>query len=189
MQKLLRNLKSDESLMLAYQQGDSLAFEVLYMRHKDKLFNFLYNSCQQYALVEDLAHDVWLSIIRSIENYKPSASFKTYLYRIARNKLIDYWRMNKADNEQEFDEKLHLESSVQISGQNDMAEASIKVQEILDKIMQLPEEQREAFLLKEEGFNQQEIAQITNSKPETVKSRVRYATQALRDMVAVEAAQ
>ena len=155
--------------MLAYQQGDSLAFEVLYMRHKDKLFNFLYKSCQQYALVEDIAHDIWLSIIRSIKNYQSSASFKTYLYRIARNKLIDHWRQNKDSEEYEFNEQVHLGASIEL----DQEDASIKVQEILDKINQLPSEQREAFLLKEEGFSQQEIAEITNSKPETVKSRVR----------------
>ena len=180
MQKLLRSLKSDESLLLAYQKGDSIAFEVLYMRHKNSLFNFLYNSCRQHQLGEDLAHDIWLSIIRGIENYKPVATFKTYLYRIARNRLIDHWRKEKDCKFElaEFNEEKHLSTTV--SG--DSAERSVQVMEILDAIMKLPDEQREAFLLREEGFSQQEIAEITDSKPETVKSRVRYATQQLRAM-------
>jgi RNA polymerase sigma factor (sigma-70 family) len=180
MKKLLQSLKSDESLLLAYQKGDSIAFEVLYMRHKNSLFNFLYNSCRQHQLVEDLAHDIWLSIIRGIENYKAVATFKTYLYRIARNRLIDHWRKEKDSKFEyaEFNEEKHLSTTV--SG--DSAERTIQVMEILDAIMKLPDEQREAFLLREEGFSQQEIAEITDSKPETVKSRVRYATQQLRAM-------
>jgi len=181
MQKLLHNLKSDESLMLAYQRGDSLAFEVLYMRHKNPLFNFLYNSCQQYALVEDLAHDIWMAVIRNIENYKDKASFKTYLYRIARNKLIDHWRSSKEGQQQEFDEDLHLNATIEV---NEL-EQGIQVKQILDAILNLPYEQREAFLLKEEGFSQNEIAKITQSKPETVKTRVRYATQTLRSVTEV----
>jgi len=180
MQKLLRSLKSDESLLLAYQKGDSIAFEVLYMRHKNSLFNFLYNSCRQHQLVEDLAHDIWLSIIRGIEHYKPVATFKTYLYRIARNRLIDHWRKEKENRfeQAEFDEQRHLSTMI-TSGS---AEQSVQVLEILDAIMKLPDDQKEAFLLREEGFSQQEIAEITNSKPETVKSRVRYATRQLRAM-------
>ncbi len=188
MGKVLLSLKSDESLMLAYQKGDSLAFEVLYMRHKNQLFNFLYNSCQQPQLVEDLAHDIWLSIIHSIEKYIPLATFKTYLFRIARNKLIDHWRKAKADKYEivAFDEQQHLNSEISVDGvSNDDMTRGIQVKEILDAIMQLPEEQREAFLLREEGFSQKEIAEITNSNPETVKSRMRYATSQLKSLAQV----
>jgi RNA polymerase sigma-70 factor (ECF subfamily) len=180
MPNLLQNLKSDESLMLAYQKGDSIAFEVLYMRHKDQLFNFLFYSCRQYQLVEDLAHDTWLSVIRSVENYRPVATFRTYLYRIARNHLIDHWRRKGqyTVGEVEYNEQLHLESS----GQAALPQNAAYLKEILEAINRLPKEQREAFLLRQEGFSQQEIAEITNCKPETVKSRVRYATKSLRSM-------
>lgn len=181
MQKFLNNLRSDESLMLAYQKGDSVAFEVLYMRHKNQVFNFLYKGCQQLQLVEDLAHDIWLSIIRSIESYRPDASFRTYLYRIARNRLIDHWRKHAGQQDVEFDEQTHLDASISVSG----TEQAVQVREILDAIMTLPDEQREVFLLREEGFSQQEIAEITGSKQETVKSRARYATNSLRNILEV----
>ena len=166
MQKFLHNLKSDESLMLAYQKGDSVAFEVLYMRHKNQVFNFLYNGCQQLQLVEDLA---------------PDASFRTYLYRIARNRMIDHWRKQEREKNVEFVESEHQESRASIPG----TEQSFQVKEILDAIMKLPDEQREVFLLREEGFSQQEIAEITDSKPETVKSRARYATRTLRQTLEI----
>jgi RNA polymerase sigma-70 factor (ECF subfamily) len=181
MQKFLHNLKSDESLMLAYQKGDSVAFEVLYMRHKNQVFNFLYNGCQHLQLVEDLAHDIWLSIIRSVDRYRPQAPFRTYLYRIARNRLIDHWRKHGSGQDVEFNETEHLDTSISVPA----TEQTAQVREILDAIMTLPDEQREVFLLREEGFSQQEIAEITDSNPETVKSRARYATRSLRKILEV----
>ncbi len=61
--------------MLGYQRGDAGAFDVLYQRHKNSLFNYLYNSCQNKTLVEDLAHDVWLSVIRRAEATTPVLRF------------------------------------------------------------------------------------------------------------------
>ncbi len=166
--------------MRDYQQGDSIAFDVLYQRHKDKLFNFVYRSCQSPEAVEDIAHDTWMAIIRSIETYQPSARFTTYLYRIARNKIIDHWRKPKVTelDDVELDD---ISQSSLVHGHEDHGIEQLQLlNSLMNALQQLPEEQREAFLLKEEGFSQNEIADITNSKPETVKSRVRYARQQLR---------
>ncbi len=169
--------------MLAYQKGDSAAFEVLYLRHKNGLFNFVYKSCQNTQLVEDIAHDVWAAIIRGIDHYRPMAKFRTYLYQIARNKLIDHWRKDKED--QQDDSNIELLSGK--SGNENVTdpENSVLIAELMSAMAKLPEEQRIALLLGEEGFSQQEIAQITDSKQETVKSRVRYARQQLRTMMEV----
>ena len=178
MRKLFLNLKSDESLMLAYQQGDSVAFEMLYQRHKSNLFHYLFHSCQNPNIVEDLAHDVWLSVIRRAAQYQASATFKTYLYRIAWHRLVDYWRKSSRNQrfDDEFDEMTYLNPKATLPE----GEQSVVMNEIMDAISKLPDEQRVAFLLKEEGFSQQEIADITEAKPETVKSRLRYANNALR---------
>jgi len=187
MRSLIKQLKSDESLMRDYQRGDSLAFDMLYQRHKDKLFNFIYRSCQHPESVEDIAHDTWMSIIRAAERYKPTAKFTTYLYQIARNKIIDHWRQNtrsdlgNAEVDQiQADERLY-------NNPDDNAEQLQLINELMNALLKLPHEQREAFLLKEEGFSQKEIAEITDSKPETVKSRVRYARQQLQTLMGAAA--
>ena len=180
MRSLIKHLKSDESLMRDYQQGDSVAFDVLYQRHKDKLFNFVYRSCQNREAVEDIAHDTWMAIIRSIEAYQPSAKFTTYLYRIARNKIIDHWRKPKIFEAETVEPDDVSQASLIHGNANYGMEQLQQINSLMVALQQLPAEQREAFLLKEEGFSQREIADITNSKPETVKSRVRYARQQLR---------
>ena len=180
MRSLLKQLKSDETLMRDYQQGDSVAFDVLYQRHKDKLFNFVYRSCQNREAVEDIAHDSWMAVIRSIEQYEPTAKFTTYLYRIARNKIIDHWRKMRPEEDHPV-EPDEVSSANTVSGSASHGTERLQmINALLAALALLPEEQREAFLLKEEGFSQMEIAEITGSKPETVKSRVRYARQQLR---------
>ncbi|MBX2867571.1 MAG: sigma-70 family RNA polymerase sigma factor [Acidiferrobacterales bacterium] len=180
MRTLIKQFKSDESLMRDYQQGDSVAFDVLYQRHKDKLFNYVYRSCQNPDVVEDIAHDTWMAIIRSAKNYQPSAKFTTYLYRIARNKVIDHWRKPKATEAIEIEPDDVSRSSL-VHGQPNYGMEQLQlVSALMKALQQLPQEQREAFLLKEEGFSQNEIADITDSKPETVKSRVRYARRQLQ---------
>ena len=191
MKAFLTSLKSDESLMLDYQNGDSVAFEVLYQRHKDKLFNFIYRSCRNPEVVEDVAHEVWIAVIRNIDSYQPKAKFTTYLYQITRNKIIDHGRRQKSKPIDGVDDDVDFENlsrqdglhSLQPSAGHDadnQLEWMHLLNQLMDALARLPDEQREAFLLKEQGFNQKEIADITETTPETVKSRVRYARKSLK---------
>ncbi len=178
MRKLFNAFKSDESLMLAYQHGDGSAFEVLYMRYKDSLFTFLFRSCPERAVVEELVHEAWFSIIRSIETYQPRAKFKTYLYTVAHSKLIDHWRRNNKYTHSVDVNELELPSD------GACTEAITSNEQIrgrlADGIANLQQDQRDAFLLREEGFSLDQIAAIVGVGRETVKSRLRYASNQLR---------
>ena len=94
---LINRLRSDEALMLAYQRGDTAAFDCLYHRHKDGLFAFLYRSCSRRAVVEELTQDAWMGVINSAPTYQSDARFRTWLYQIAHNRLVDFWR--RKDNQ------------------------------------------------------------------------------------------
>jgi RNA polymerase sigma-70 factor (ECF subfamily) len=189
MRNPLHGLKSDESLMLAYQRGDSSAFESLYMRHKDSLFAFLYRNYQESAVVEELAHDAWTSIIRSASTYKPTARFRTYLFSVAHNKLVDHWRRQKnrgpdVDIEEIDQHQLHGNESANHEPEPETNLIRREQKETLHAALALlPVEQRDAFLLREEGFTQEQIADIVGVGKETVKSRLRYAAAHLRTLV------
>ncbi len=73
MRRPLDRIKSDESLMRAYQAGDSKAFEALYLRHKDGLYAYLYRSCPRLAVVEEVAQDSWLAVIDSAQPREEAA--------------------------------------------------------------------------------------------------------------------
>lgn len=178
MRHLLYGLKTDESLMLAYQRGDVQAFEVLYERHKQGLYAFIYRSCPNGSN-EEIAQESWTAIIDGAARYQPTASFKTYLYQLAHHKVVDCWRRQKPAAEPDGVEQL-------LDEQHPSAEQQYGHSQLMAAIRQLPAEQRDALLLQQQGFSQQEIAAITASGRETVKSRLRYASATLRQQFELE---
>jgi RNA polymerase sigma factor (sigma-70 family) len=163
--------------MLSYQAGDTRAFESLYRRHKDGLFAFLYRGCPRQAIVEELAQDTWMAVIDTVERYSPKAKFRTWLYQIAHNRSVDFWR--RRDNKH-----ASLEDAPEIPEYKEQATdlgRHVLRQQLSDAVASLPEEQRTALLLQEQGFSNEEISEITHCGTETVKSRLRYARNQLRN--------
>jgi RNA polymerase sigma factor (sigma-70 family) len=77
----------DEELMLAYRGGDTGAFEILYGRHRARLFRFVLRSVKIRATAEDLYQEIWMRVIEARAGYAPTARFTTWLYTIAHNRL------------------------------------------------------------------------------------------------------
>jgi len=193
---LLHRLRSDEALMLAFQRGDGGAFDVVYERHKNRLLRFVLglgrSSGLTVTMAEELAQDTWLSIIDRIEQYSPSAKFTTYLFTVARNGWIDWFRKRQVRRDinvsldvalgGELEEGSHVAASANshVSPEGATMETHVEFQRLLLAIDLLPEVQREVYLMKEEGFSLKEIATCIQQPPETVKSRLRYARNRLR---------
>lgn len=163
--------------MIAYRQGDTLAFESLYMRHKNGVFAYISRRCPA-NVVEEIAQETWMAIVKAAENYTVKAKFKTYLYHIVHNKIVDHWR-RKTPSAEDIDTESLLDDNAQLKGQG------YGYTELIRVIERLPNEQRDAFLLREEGFSQADIAEIMGCGRETVKSRLRYATQTLQKQLGV----
>lgn len=180
MLSFVHRLRSDDALMLAYQRGDADAFEHLYLRHKDGLFAFLYRSHPNMAVVEEIAQEAWTAVIQAASNYTAESTFKTWLYQIGRNRLIDFWR--RKDNQHEAFDELPEQAAESANWQASEAE-----QNIMNAIGRLPLEQRDAVLLREQGFSLAEIGEITDAEQETVKSRLRYARKQLRQLLVDDA--
>ena len=168
--------------MLRYCDGDVAAFEVLYKRHNDALFRYLLRLCRHRETADDIFQDVWGKIIKVRENYRPTAKFSTFLYRVAHNCFIDHIRRNKRHNHAV---DIEVDSQPDPGEQPDMqTERSLARQRLEAALRNLPDEQRDAFLLHEEGgFSLDQIASITGSNRETSKSRLRYAVNKLRQAI------
>lgn len=174
---------SDEQLMLRYQSGDAAAFDVLYARHKGTLYRYFIRQLSAHPdRANELFQEVWMSLIRTLDQYQPSAKFTTYIFHIAHNKLVDHWRRNKPDTPLEAADPVD-DTNV---GPDEQVQRRQLEQQLRQQIAGLPEEQRNTFLLKEEGsFSLQQIADITGVNRETVKSRLRYAINRLKQGLAV----
>jgi RNA polymerase sigma factor (sigma-70 family) len=178
--------RSDEELMLAYAAGDAEAFDALYGRHRGGVYRYLVRQCREPGIAEELFQDVWMNLVRARASYLPSAKFTTWLYRLARNRLVDHFRAGghlvlvSADGETHQDAVLELPAA-----RGTQPEAGVENRELAARlraaVKALPTAQREAFLLQQEAdLSLAEIAELTGAGVETVKSRLRYAVAKLR---------
>lgn len=172
--------------MLGYRDGDAGAFDLLYARHKGALYRYLLRQCRIAAVAEELFQDVWMNLIRARDRYEPRAKFTTYLFSVAHNRLIDYYRRQAAgvpvSYDDDPDDPLLDSVAASVQAQPDtQADLRAQAQRLLALIAELPEAQREALLLREEGaLSVEEIARATGVNVETAKSRLRYAVARLR---------
>ena len=187
--------RTDEALMLAYRDGDAAAFEALYRRWRVRLFRYLQHQCGDKAVSEELYQDVWLKIINARANYQVTAKFATWMFRVARNRLIDHWRASGrrgAEMLASYDEDVDADDPPALAGlaaspdeaPERLLERRHLAQRLLEAVSALPAAQRETFLLAEEGdLTLEEIAAVTGTKRETAKSRLRYAHARLREQL------
>jgi len=168
----------DEELMLAYRDGDAGAFETLYARHRGALYRFVLRSLKDRAVAEELFQEAWIRVIEARERYAPSARFKTWLYTIAHNLLVDHWRKKGLALVELNDEHASADNPER------QVEARQTAARFLQALEALPLAQREAFLLHEEaGLSVPEIAAATGTNEEAAKSRLRYATAKLKAVI------
>jgi RNA polymerase sigma-70 factor, ECF subfamily len=183
---------SDEALMSRYAGGDEKAFEAVYRRHRAGLRRFFARQCGSEATGQELAQEVWFRVVRAVQDGKYSADgrFGPYLYRIARNHLIDWYRKTGSYREIEINETTENETEsamLETTGERNPEQAlgdKQALQNVLSAIEDLPDEQRTAMMMYlESDMSYEEIAEATGTNRETVKSRLRYARQTLRERV------
>ncbi len=182
---------SDEALLAAYAAGDAAAFAELFARHERPMFRFLRRSLGNDALADDLLQEVWLAVVRNAAAFQPRARFTTWLYGIARNRLIDHWRarrdtlsLDAAANDPLDDAAPPLIETLAADPRGEPEAQAIsraQARAFMTAVEQLPAPQREAFLLHvEAGMTVDQVAHLTGVGQETAKSRLRYAMNRLR---------
>ena len=176
---------SDEALMTAYSNGNVSAFEQLYLRHKDSLLRYFLRQVGSKASAEELFQDTWQSIIKASSGYKSSAKFSTYLYHVARNRLIDHYRKQGRADYLTIDDEASFELSAE---QDTQPEQQLDQQQVQRQfqlaLAQLVPAQREVLILKyENGMTVSEIAETIGDNHEAVKSRLRYAVNKLKQLM------
>ncbi len=182
---------SDESLMLRYRDGDVRAFELLVTRHRKALFNFILRFVRDTAQAEDVTQETFLRLVKGADAYERQAKFTTWLYTIARNLCVDAARRGKHRKAASLDAPIGDEDGsaslldfvadggAGVDRQAQSRELAVRLRQAIEA---LPDEQREIFLLREVAdlqFN--EIANVIGCPENTVKSRMRYALEKLRE--------
>jgi len=184
----------DHKLMLKYSKtGNVAAFEILMKRYQHQIFGYLMQSCRNKDLAEDIYQETFFRVIKSAGKYKTNASFRTWIFKIARNLLIDEHRkkISRPSEITAFNEETGKDFLFESASKSPDAEKEMQAREIREALAkalaELPAEQREMFLLRESGgLNFKEAAHIADCSLNTAKSRMRYAVLKIRKSLEVD---
>jgi len=180
-------MESDEQLIQLFDKGNIKAFDSLYARYKQAIYHYFLRQVHSKSIADELHQDVWLNIIKSPSRFNHNASFKTWLYKVAHNRLIDHYRHNSKQalslvQSTSSDQNSEKEAIVATDRPDESLHEHQLKQALLQAVASLPEEQKEVFLLHEKsGLTLREIAQVTDSSFESTKSRLRYAVKKLHN--------
>lgn len=172
---------ADEELMLLVAQGFVREpVTELFRRHNKALFNFIaWLAGGDLREAEDLAQATWVKLMTRCADYRPQASFRTFLFQIGRNSFLDArgsaWNARRGEMpEPPPQDEAELGPEAELALRQDLA----RVHRVL---LSLPHPQREVVVLR--FFSEmtlEEIAETVGVGFETAKSRLRYAYQSLR---------
>lgn len=162
------------------QAGDRRAFDTLYERWATPMFRFMYLRCGDASLAEDLASELWVRVVEKLPSFRfpaqaEEASFTAWLYRIARNLVIDASRRRSNDNVTLSETIVSLDPPAE-----EQVLAEEQRQELRQALAGLTDEQREVLLLRfGEGRSNAEVASITGRSEGAVKVMQHRALGAL----------
>lgn len=172
---------SAEQLFSLYRDSTNPCYlEQLIALHGNDLYYFLLQQSDA-TLAGDISQQCWLTLLEQRGNFLGLSSFKTWLFSIGRNRLLDELRRLQRWQYQPEEEEPLAELSCPLQH----LEQREQQLEFNQQLLLLPFLQREALMLQLEGFSLAEISQITQQPLQTVKSRLRYARQVLQQLSGV----
>lgn len=165
-----------EALLASYSRSGSSKFlQQLIQLHGNDLYYFILKQSDA-QMAEDICQQSWIKVMEKHQSFQGNSSFKTWLFSIGRNCLLDELRRRQRWQAVALEDENMLTTE-------DMAAALMQQQQQLafsQQLALLPFTQREAVILQLEGFSLSDIAAITHEPAETIKSRLRYARQYLQ---------
>lgn len=177
---------TDEQLVNAYAQGSNEAFDTLLLRHRDRIYNYIFRIIKNEDIANDIFQETFVKAILTIKQgrYTENGKFPAWISRIAHNLIIDYYRQEKSENVQSADV-----TDANVLNRKDLCEETIEDvivsrqirEDVKQLISHLPELQREVLNMRYyQNMSFKEIAEATGVSINTALGRMRYAILNLR---------
>jgi len=183
-------MHEDKELVKRTLEGDKQAFEMILKRHQQPLLNYIGRMVGDREMALDFTQDVFIKTYSFLHSYRPQFKFRTWLFKIASNHIIDYWRKKKIDAfsiDQKASEDANFPSfeipsdEPSICTQVELSELTAKVEQVLKH---LPPHFRELFVWRYVNeFSYEEIAEIKGLPIGTVKNRVFQSKELIRRLM------
>lgn len=179
---------TDEQLIGAYAAGDNVAFDTLLLRHKDRLYNYIYQMVRDSDVADDIFQETFVKVITTVRQgrYQDMGKFSAWVTRIARNLAIDSFRAEKSEASVSADN-----SEIDILNRREFSEDTIEdimidlqiEDDIRSLVDRLPQVQKEVLTMRfYNDLSFKEIADLTGVSINTALGRMRYAILNLRKM-------
>lgn len=182
----------DRELISLYLNGDEKAFEALLMRHKERIYRFIYMKIRDNALSQDIFQDTFIKVVNTLKagNYNEEGKFLPWAMRIAHNLVIDHFRKyNKVRLVSESSSKrddFNVFHTLKLEDENVQEEITrVELEgQMVELVEHLPETQKNILkmrIFKEMSFK--DIAELEDISINTALGRMRYALINLRKLV------
>ena len=171
-------MQDEASLIRRAQENDREAFREIYETYFDKIFRYLAIKTGDRTEAEDMTQQVFLKALQSISSFKwKGVPFSAWLYRIAHNQVIDYYRKQKK-------KAVTLQDDTRVAADDDpqeMAEKRVDIEQVLAAAQNLTDAQREVISLRfSSDLSTAEVARIMGKSQGAVKALQHSAIVSLR---------
>ena len=126
------------------RRGDAAAIAAIYEHFRQDVFGFIYYRTGKPEVAADLTGDVFERVIKGLPHYRSERPFAAWLFQIARNRVIDYWRQQQVHAEVPLDEMIHSDGA----SPEQLVEQKLTVERLAWALQYLTVEQREVVILR-----------------------------------------
>jgi len=174
--------KSESKIIKKCQSGGTSEFGALYDKYIKKIYDFVYYKTMHKQTAEDLVSDVFMKALEKIDLFdEKKGTFNSWIYRIARNTVIDYYRTKKSE--------LNIEDVWDLSSNENIdldTDARMKIEKIQEHLSKLKSEQRDIIVMRLwQGMSHAEIAQVLGKSESSIKMMYSRVMSQMREEVVV----
>lgn len=174
----------ETKLILDLQNNSSEAFRILYDSYAPRLYGFVFNLTKSSYLAKEIVQETFIKIWEKRSDLRTDASFKSYIFTIAKNHILNSFRNQLLINELiSYDLQMN---DLKISESNTEKQAELNdLVNYIEKIKQLltPRQKQIFELSREKGLSIEEIAEALNISERTVKNQLHLSLQTLRSYI------
>jgi RNA polymerase sigma-70 factor (ECF subfamily) len=176
--------EEDAALARRAGSGEAEAFGVLYDRYVDKVYRYVFYRVRNEAEAEDVTSEVFMRALRAIPKYEPRQAFLAWLYRIARNAVIDRSRRQAARQQVSFEDALAHPNADQVVNPDAALLAGSDASVVRRAMQQLTPLQQEILVLRYvEGYDTKTISKLVGKRDGTIRGIEFRALATLRTLI------
>lgn len=171
----------DEPLVARFLAGDQSAFDTLFARHQDYVYNIVYGILGRHEDARDVTQEVFLQVHRRLRSFRGGSRFATWLYRIAVNRAVDAGRRRARQRWLPFLETL-ADKPDEAPGPEQIAARSSEVEAVQRVLNEVPLQHRDVLVLRYyQGLSVEEIAEVLGISATAAKVRLHRARRHFKE--------